>query len=298
MALPPVLLDLARLFVGLTVLSFAAFTDWRWRRAPNVLWAIAVSGGALILAVQAAFDPAPLAARWPYLLALPTLLLLLTDATWADAVAALAAVVGAAAVIVVARASPESMTQAWPYLLTIPIFGAAIYALWYFGLIAGGADAKALLAYSVLLPFPLSLAEGIPLWASRFPASIVLLENSLVLFLAVPLGLAAWNLAHGDSRFPQLFVGVKRRAADVQRGHSWPMETVDAEGKRRMRLFASRMSDSDIEETFARVQALGEERVWVSPKVPFLVPMLGALVVTFLVGDVLTSLIGRFLGPP
>lgn len=239
-------LDLVRLFVGVAVLSFAAYTDWQWRRAPNVLWLLLAGLGAVLLAVETALDPAAMAARWPY-------------------------------------------------LAFVPAFAAIVYALWWFGLIAGGADAKALMAIGVLLPFPLLLTEGVPVIDTPMPAAFSVLGNSLLAFLVVPVGLAAWNVIHRDFAFPYLFLGVRREAAQVQRGHTWPMETVDADGNRRKRLFASRMEDSEIEETFARVQALGKERVWVTPKVPFMIPLLVGYVATFTVGDLFTGAMLAFL---
>lgn len=243
----PVLLDLLRLLVGATLLSFAAYTDWKWRRAPNALWVVMALAGLLLLAAEVALDPG------------------------------------------LAR-------ERWLYLAFAPAFAALVYGLWWLGLVAGGADAKALMALGLLAPFPLSLSEGVPPLASEAPAAFSVLTNSLLLFLVIPLAFLAWNAAHGHLRLPHAFLGVKRRAAEVRRGHAWPMEVVDADGKRRTRLFASRMSESEVEETFERVQALGAERVWVSPKVPFMIPLLGGFVLAFLVGDLLQAALRALLG--
>jgi preflagellin peptidase FlaK len=238
--------DLLRLFTGATLLAFAAFTDWKWRRAPNVLWLVMAGIALALLAVQAALD-------WP------------------------------------------DFVSKWPYLVGAPVFAAVIYGLWWVGLLAGGADAKALMAIALLLPFPLSFTEALPVWQSVLPGSFAVLGNGLLAFLLVPLGLLAWNLAHGDLRFPHLFVGVKRRAAEVHRGHQWPMEIVDATGARRTRLFASRMSSEEIAETFERVQALGDARVWVSPKIPFMLPLLAGFLLAFLAGDLMLGAMERIL---
>ncbi len=53
-----VVLDLLRLLVGTTLLSFAAYTDWKWRRAPNVLWLLMAGAGVALLAADVALDPA------------------------------------------------------------------------------------------------------------------------------------------------------------------------------------------------------------------------------------------------
>lgn len=243
------LLDLLRLFLGATILAFASYTDWQWRRAPNVLWTVTAIVGGVLLAIEAALDWGAFVAKWPYLVA-------------------------------------------------VPVFAGVVYGLWYVGLIAGGADAKGLMAFGVLLPFPLGLADTIPLWQTPLPGGVVLLMNSLLTFLLIPLSFFVWNIAHGHLRPPHAFLGVKRRAADVRRGHVWPMETVDEAGAMRTRLFASRMSNEEIDATFARVQALGDRKVWVSPKIPFMIPMLVGLLLAFTVGDVMLGGMMRLLPAP
>lgn len=242
------LLDLVRLFVGVSVLAFASYTDWQWRRAPNLLWVVTALAGLVLLAAQLALDP-------------------------------------------------RAVADQWPYLVAIPVFAAVVYGLWWLGLIAGGADAKALMALALLVPFPIRFTEGVPLLASPMPGSFAVLANSLVAFLVIPLALLLWNAAHGNLRFPHLLLGVKREARDVRRGHSWPMEVVDAEGRRSTRLFASRMAEGEVDEAFERVQALGAERVWVTPKIPFMLPLLAGFVLAFTAGDVLMGAMAALLGP-
>ena len=289
------ILDLLRLFLGASVLAFASYTDWRWRRAPNVLWSILALAGALFLAIEAFRDASPWSARWPYLLPLTIVGLLLSERTWSDLASIAGGVLGSALAIVVGLRAPELVTAVWPALAVATLLGFALYGMWFLGLIAGGADAKALLACCVLLPFPLALTDTLPLLQASVPGAFSVLGNSLLLFLVIPLAFFATNLARGDARFPHLFLGVKRRAADVRRGFQWPMEVVDEKGARRTRLFASRMSDEEIETTFERVQALGDERVWVSPKIPFMLPMLAGFVSAFFVGDLLMGLLTRAL---
>lgn len=243
------LLDLLRLFAGVAVLSFASYTDWRWRRAPNVLWLLLAAIGVVALGAQIALEP-------------------------------------------------DTLTARWPFLVFIPGFALVIYGLWYFGLIAGGADAKALMAIGVLAPFPILFADGWPPLAGPLPGAFTVLGDSLLLFLVIPIGFAVWNLAHGDARFPHLFLGTKRAAKNVRRGHAWPMEIVREDGTRATKLFASRMSDDEIEGTFDRVQTLGDERVWVSPKVPFMIPLLLGFIAAFLVGDLLFGLLRVILPAP
>lgn len=242
-------LDLVRLFAGVTILAFASYTDWQWRRAPNALWLVTVLVGLTVLAAEAALD-------------------------WAG------------------------FLDRWPYLVFVPGFAIVVYGLWWIGLIAGGADAKALMAMGFLVPFPVSLADNLPLFPGPVPAAFSVLGNSLLLFLVIPVALLLWNVLHGHVRLPHAVLGVTRPARSVGMGHDWPMETVDADGKRSSRFFASRMEQSEIDEQLERIRALGDQRIWVTPKIPFMVPMLGGFILTFVTGDVLTAIFRAVLPTP
>lgn len=286
-----VVLDLVRLFVGVSVLSFAAFTDWRWRRAPHLLWVLVTLAGLVLLAIEAALDASPWAAKWPYLLPVPILLLLAWESDRADLVAGGLAAVGGALVLWRWRVDPTSMTPQWPWLVGVLLFAGAVYALYWLGLIAGGADARALMSIAVLAPFPVLLIEGVPPLASPLPGAMAVLGDTLLVALVFPLAFFAWNLTHGALRFPHMLLGLRRAGRDVRRGHVWPMETVDEAGKRKSRFFASRMSAEEVDATFERLQALGDTPVWVTPKVPLMIPILVGFVMAFLLGDALTWLV-------
>lgn len=236
--------DLVRLALGTGVLAFASWTDWHWRRAPNVLWVVVAVAGLALLSVDALADPASFLARRPYLAAAP---------------------------------------------LVVGFF----WLSWRLRLIAGGADAKALMALAVLLPFPLDLG-ALPLLPSVFPGSLAVLADSLVAFMLVPVGFALWNVAHGSFRFPHLFLGRAIPVAEVGRGHDWPMERVE-DGRVRTSWFAHRRTE-DTDELRAALGKAGRRTAWVTPKVPFMLPLLVGFVAAFVVGDVLTWAIQRVLG--
>lgn len=232
-------LDVARLFVAASVLSFAAWTDWRWRRAPDALWTLAGGAGAVLLALQ--------------LISRPGLL------------------------------------QQWPLLAVAGVFAAMVLAFYRLGLLAGGADAKALLALAVLLPLPVHLGS-FPLWPSALPPAFGALGNALVGFAAVPLGLLARNLARRELRWPHALLGLRMPVHRARRRHVWPMEHVK-DGEVRTVLMPSRFVWED--EDWDALLAAGRTEVWVTPKVPFLVPLLAGSIAVFFVGDLLA---GALLG--
>ncbi len=210
------------------------------------------------------------------------------NALWLAMAALALAILGADAI-----ADADRVRRAWPYLAAAPALAALHYGLYLAGLVPGGADAKALMALSALAPFPVALGTGIPPFASAFPASIVAFVDALVVFLLVPVGLLAVNVARGDFGAAMLF-GVRRRLEDVDKGHYWLMDRVDDDGRLHRRWFAS-AGAYDIEEQKGRFRERGVARVWVTPKVPFMIPLAAGFVMAFTVGDVMTQALESIL---
>lgn len=183
------------------------------------------------------------------------------------------------------------------HLVIIALLLASAYLLWYFHLLAGGADAKALMMLAVLLPLPLRLeaaGHAFPVWTSPFPPALVVLANSLLAFVVVPLVFFSWNGARGDVRWPAMFLGYRVRLAEVPHRFVWLMERAQARGPPRLALFASRTTPQQQSAHLRRLKAQGVRRVWVTPKFPFMVPLLAGFLAAFFLGDLLT----RFLVAP
>jgi archaeal preflagellin peptidase FlaK len=171
---------------------------------------------------------------------------------------------------------------------------ALMYGLWYVHILAGGADAKALMAISILMPHRTEwdlLGATFPLWPSPMPGVIVVLANSVLAFAIAPLLLFVFNLARGDVRLPTMLLGYRMQLARARDSFVWIVDHVDAEGKRKQLLFPSAMSDEEYEANLQRLEGIGEKRVWVTPKIPFMVPLLFGFVGTFFVGDILFRLV-------
>lgn len=141
-----------------------------------------------------------------------------------------------------------------------------LYALWRFGLF-GGADAKALMVAAFLAPHPLAT----PIVA-RFPALPMALDalgNGALLLVALPVLLAAWNLAHGRTVFPALLLGIPMEVAKAQAAHVWPLQRME-DGALRWRYWTRIQAGGD---PYAGIAEAGFTRIWVTPKIPFLVPV-------------------------
>ena len=165
-------------------------------------------------------------------------------------------------------------------------------------LLHGGADAKGLIALSLLIPlypsaspFPLLAPDPILERALRlvFPFSLVIWVDAAILALGVPLFLLLVNAVRGDLAFPQAFLGYRARTDAFPR-HAWLMEKFDARGEHVLVLFPKRGGDPAAD--LARLRAAGIDRVWVTPQIPFMVPLLGGFLLAYLVGNVLIAVLG------
>lgn len=182
------------------------------------------------------------------------------------------------------------------YLGLIPIIMAVAYGLWYFYLIAGGADAKALMMLAVLLPFPIDVALGqrvFPIWAPviAYPPTVVVFANSLLVFLAFPVAYFLLNALRGDLRFPLMFLGYRTSLERAEQGFVWVAERVAHDDSVETLLFASKLDPEAQAANLERLRAIGRDRVWVTPKIPYMVPLLGGFVAAFFLGDVFTRIL-------
>ena len=87
------------------------------------------------------------------------------------------------------------------YLIFIPIMIALMYIFFQLRLIFGGDDAKAMMALAILVPLEPSIFE-FPLLSSFMPFSWVILSNSVLLFLLIPVSLLLLNITRRNIKFP------------------------------------------------------------------------------------------------
>ena len=176
------------------------------------------------------------------------------------------------------------------YLIFIPIMIVLVYILFQMRLIFGGADAKALMALAILLPLQPSINE-FPIWGESFmPASWSIFSNSIILFLFIPLSLIIFNLAKRDIKLPYMFLGYKMSVNKARDKFIWPLEKI-VEGKRK---FSYMPKNFDVEDELDEFEKLGFNEIWVTPKIPFMIPLLAGFICTFLLGDILYYLMSVF----
>lgn len=234
------LLDIARLVVGTTILSYASYTDIKTRRASNMLWVIMGSVGAILLVIQ-------------YLTV------------------------------------PAAFDKIF-YLIFIPIMIALMYIFFQLRLIFGGADAKAIMALAILVPLEPSIFE-FPLLSSFMPFSWIILSNSVLLFLLIPVSLLIFNIARRNIKFPYCLLGYKLSVEKAKERFVWPLEKI-VDGKRK---FSYMPKEFDVENDLETFEKNGIMEIWVTPKIPFMIPLLAGFLCSFILGDLLFHLMSLII---
>ena len=284
-----------RLLIAFVILAVASVLDVRTRKVSNIHWVLMAVVGLALLPVQIAVDHA----RWEYLLVAVPILAVLSDVYLEGKPGSRFEKLAPVLKYGVALAAMVVMGYLWgrdpffQHFLAVPVMMLVVVALYMLDLVRGGADAKALISLSILFPFYPTVA-GLPaiheteLSTIIFPFAFTILVNAaIIVAVVVPLGFFLRNVVSWDLRFPNAFLG---RRMDVDRafgGHVWLMERIE-NGEH---VFYSRpRRNEDLSKELGLLRGAGINRVWVTPKIPFMVPILASLVLSALVGNVLALL--------
>jgi len=289
---------ISRILIGIIILSLAAASDWRTRRVSNVAWLVMGGLGMLLLAIQI------YEMDYPYVtfLILPVIAILFFDIFWdrepmvskghLSPIPFILHIIALASAIYIIL--DVGLTREVIQLLSVPAMILVAELFFYVGLLHGGADAKALMALAVLFPF-YPIVEGLPMIGYPaglsgdvellFPFSFLILMNAAIIqVIAVPLGLIVKNIARGDHGFPEMLLGYRMRTDDVEKKFVWPMEVV-RDGEVVLMLFPKR--DGNIKSELASLKEMGMDEIWVTPKVPFIIPMLLGFIFSIIVGNLI-----------
>jgi preflagellin peptidase FlaK len=245
------MIDLIKLFICLIFLLYSCRSDLKTRTVPNELWGVV------------------------FVAALP---------------------------LVIA----DTLAQGGRYLIYTAVSVVGIYVFVYvlFRLGAfGGADAKALIALSFIFPaFPdiTILGYGLPLSGAP-PLNIFAfstLANAVLLTIIVPLGILAYNLCTLPVREIMekpwyLIVGYRCRISDLKDRHVRLIEDFECEGGEVRKKFTRRGTDID-DPVLKRLEQLTSsgligKRVWVTPGLPFTIPITAGFVAAIVYGDLIAS---------
>lgn len=176
-------------------------------------------------------------------------------------------------------------------LIFIPIMIGLVYLLFQMRLLFGGADAKAIMAIAILLPVQPAINQ-LPLWGQSYmPASWTVFSNSLIIFLSIPLALLIYNIAQRNIKLPHALLGYKMKLDVAKEKFVWPLEKI-RDGELRLTI---RPKEFDSEEEFKEFEKLKITEIWVTPKIPFMIPLLLGFICTFIFGDILFAIMNLFI---
>ena len=114
------------------------------------------------------------------------------------------------------------------------------------------------------------------------------MNAAILQVITVPLGLCFKNLARRDRGFPEMFLGYRMSIYDVPKKFVWPMEVV-RDDEIVLMIFPKR--EGDVKKELAMLKAKGVEVIWVTPKVPFIIPMLLGLIFSIVIGNLILLIV-------
>lgn len=223
-------LNIIRLFVGIGILLYASYTDFKTRKAPNILWIIIGIIGIFLIIFEFF-------------------------------------IVGY-----------DNMIS----LFFIPIMILIIYFLFQFLPFFGGADVKALMSLAILVPYQ-PYFFIFPIVESILPYVWVILSNSVLIYLVIPLSLLIINIYKKNLKFPHCLLGYNMDLLKAKNSFVWPLETI-VKGKRKISYLSMNKKSDDIYKMFEENNILN---IWVTPKIPFMIPLLFGFIISFFIGDIL-----------
>jgi preflagellin peptidase FlaK len=191
------------------------------------------------------------------------------------------------------------IAQTFIMMIWIIIF----YGLYNLGIPRGGADTKALMAMVILFPiYPIisnitihnqffSLLNSVQVTSYLFPFVFTVLINGAVIMLFYIIILIMVNAFKSNLKFPQALLGYKLPINEVQNRFVWLMERIQ-DSNRKLIPFPS--SDIDLKSELQKFQDRGIKEVWVTPKIPFIVPITLSLILSFIIGNIIFLMFAGF----
>jgi|Deesub1362A_J573_1020465.scaffolds.fasta_scaffold02727_12 preflagellin peptidase FlaK len=162
------------------------------------------------------------------------------------------------------------------FLISVGVTSALMLAFSYFNLLGGG-DAKIFIGIASLFPYyHREVTTVFPIFA------LSVFANAITLSLALPVYFFLRNLPHlkrvrSAKEFYALFLGYKKNASEIK-----PYEAVYGNGKSFTFLLRT---DAELG------KAEGEGEVWVTPAVPFVIPITISVLLSALYGDIISAII-------
>ncbi len=167
--------------------------------------------------------------------------------------------------------------------LAVPVYYVLFYILYITGILRGGADAKCMIVSAMmfltapavidtLISAPARM-ESFPL----FPLSLLFHAALITLIYMLFRCLRTAVITHGEVGFrPWRLMNID----DAEKSFTWPKQDIE-KGKK---VFVRGIPDDGV---YDRLRTAGEEKVWVTPMIPFMIPIALAFIFMITVGNLL-----------
>jgi len=123
------------------------------------------------------------------------------------------------------------------------------------------------------------------------PFSWSIFANSIILFLFIPISLLVYNAAKRNVKFPYCVLGYKMKISKAREKFVWPLEKI-IDGKHK---FMYMPKEFDVNEELDEFEKNDINEIWVTPKIPFMIPLLAGFIVAFIFGDILFYIMNSFI---
>ena len=199
----------------------------------------------------------------------------------------------------VVRDTSSSATKSallWGQMILMGVVLLFFEMAWRFRMLHGGADAKAMMLATLLLPswngaaFPLYANETAI--STSMPPALSLLIWAGFAFLVLPMLMLVRNFSSGDFLpLSMSWHASKMELEDISKNHVWLLEEVadkpdGTQGViRRMRPIRGSRAETEVEVVIRELAEMGVERAWVTAKHPFLLFVFPAIIPLILFGD-------------
>ncbi len=275
--LPTSTIDLLRFLVALPFFIYASYSDYRERLISTWIWFV-LGIFAIAFAVLQFPDIISIIALSPSVIIFYEWFFE-WDHKWVSY-----AIYGLAAAIFLYSLQFASECAPLIVMFIMMIFIRALHGA---KIIRGRADARALMTVALLQPlypqfysFPIFRPEYVELVQLTFPFVFLVLLYSAFAALIYLLFVLFRNLLRGDVGFPEMFIGYRIPLDRVNKEQVWLMERI-VDGEHVLYVHPHEHSDEDLK----KLKEFGRDRVWVQPKIPFVIYITAGLVLAYLVGN-------------
>ena len=267
--------------ITMAILIYASIRDWKEREVPNTPWIILSIIGLVMFVSYSIYLTG---FRWEYIMLAAGTAMIIVDLFIDKENNFIFYLVMAVLFIVpLFNNLSEEIFRAWA---SIPLCYIIFVVFFIFTIVRGAADAKCLIALSIMFPlypffFGLPLIDIPDSMISQifiFPISVLFIAA----FLTIPVILYHAIKNYKDEGLTRrLFLGYRMDISKAENAYVWPIEDI-VDGKLENIKIPE---DEDMGNIYARLKEAGQEKIRVTPMMPFVIFITMATAFILLIGN-------------